>query len=89
MWFARTWAGKPGWHVLQTGDGTSLHYYVSNPTGWKTLSLANQQNENKFSANQSFHRTSEKIDTWEEIPSLIFYMTFLFAVGFIWLAPKL
>ena len=89
IWHARTWAGTPGWHLLETSDGTSLHYYVSKPTEWKTLSLVNQQNENKISARQDLDRLSEKIDFREEIPPLIFYIIFLLASGFIWLAPKL
>ena len=89
IWSTRTWAGNRGWHLLETGDGTSLHYYVSGPTEWKTLSLVNQQNENKISARQDLEDTSEKIDSREEIPPLIFYITFLVAAGFIWLAPKL
>ena len=59
------------------------------PTEWKTLSLVNQQNENKISARQDLDRLSEKIDSQEEIPPLIFYIIFLLAAGFIWLAPKL
>jgi len=88
IWSARTWAGTRGWHLLKTG-GTSLHYYVSGPTEWKTLSLVNQLNENKISARQDLDQRSEKIDSWEEIPPLIFYIIFLLAAGFIWLAPKL
>jgi hypothetical protein len=89
IWHARTWAGTPGWHVLRTGDGTSLHYYVSKPTEWKTLSRVNQQHENKISSRQDLDRLSEKIESWKEIPPLIFYILFLLGGGFIWLAPKL
>jgi hypothetical protein len=89
IWHARTWAGTPGWHLLATGDGTSLHYHVSSPTEWNSLSRVNQQNENKISARQNLDRPSEKIDSREEIPPLIFYIIFLLATGFIWLAPRL
>ena len=81
--------GNPGWHLLETSDGTSLHYYVSGPTEWKALSLVNQQTENKISSRQDLDQRSEKIDSQEEIPPLIFYIIFLLAAGFTWLAPKL
>ena len=89
IWHARTWAGTPGWHVLRTGNGTSLHYFVSKPGEWNSLSRVNQQNKNKIYARQDLDRLSEKIDSREEIPPLIFYILFLLGGGFIWLAPKL
>ena len=89
IWFARTWAGNPGWHLLETGDGTSLHYYVSGPTEWKALSLVNQQDENKIAAHQALEQRSEEKDSQEKIPPFIFYIIFILAAGFIWLAPKL
>ena len=89
IWSARTWVGTHGWHLLETSDGTSLRYYVSGPTEWKSLSIINQQNENKISARPGLEHHSEKIDSREEIPPLIFYIIFLLAAGFIWLAPKL
>jgi len=89
IWSARTWAGTHGWQLLETSDGTSLRYYVSGPTEWKTLSIVNQQNENKISSRQDLEHRTEKIDSREEIPPLIFYIIFLLTAGFIWLAPKL
>jgi hypothetical protein len=89
VWHARTWAGAPGWHLLETSDGTSVHYYISNPAQWKTLSLVNQQNKNKIYAGRRLDRPLEEIDVWEEIPALIFYIMFLLATGFLWLSPKL
>jgi hypothetical protein len=89
IWHARTWAGKSGWHQLETGDGTILSYYVSNPTEWKALSTVNKRNANRFSAQEDVNLKSEKIEAMEKIPPLIFYITFISAAGFIWLAPKL
>jgi len=89
IWHARTWAGGAGWHQLKTGDGTTLSYYVSSPTEWKTLSIINKRNANKFSAQEDVDLKSEKIEALEKIPPLIFYITFILAAGFIWLSPKL
>ncbi len=88
VWHARTWAGARGWHSLTTNHGESLHYYVSDTTEWKSLSLMNQRHANAM-ADGSGANSLEKIEKWEEIPPLIFYLVFLLSAGFIWLVPKL
>jgi hypothetical protein len=88
VWHARTWAGKHGWHSLTTNDGETLHYYVSDTTEWKSLSLMNQRHANTI-AGKTLSHSVKKIEMWEEIPPFIFYLTFLLAAGFIWLVPKL
>lgn len=89
VWHARTWGGKPGWHTLSTEDGASLSYYISRQADWKSLSMVNQLEENTFVNNRSQKNLGEAITTWKEIPPVLFYLIFLIAAGFIWLAPKL
>lgn len=87
VWHARTWAAKPGWHVLETEDGTFLPYYVSDSNEWRPLALTNQLKANNH--HKSFSQSPKKIEMLEEISPWIFYMIFLVTAGFIWLAPKL
>lgn len=89
IWYTRTWAGKPGWHLLETEDGSSVHHYVSDSNEWKPLSRANQLKENCLFKQNTLSSSSTKTETWEEIPPLIFYLMFIFSAGFIWLVPKL
>jgi hypothetical protein len=89
VWHARTWAGKPGWHTLKTSDGISLPYYISRQDDWKSLAIANQLEANSIARNISPKNSAEEITTWKEIPLVLFYLMFLIAAGFIWLAPKL
>jgi hypothetical protein len=88
VWYTRTWAGKPGWHRLETSDGTSLHYYVCDPHAWRSLSLMNQLKANGHIKQQVPARSSGKNEYLEEIPPLIFYLIFILSAGFVWLAPK-
>jgi hypothetical protein len=62
---------------------------VSNPAGWKTLSIVNKQRANDVTAQEDVNLQSEKIEAMRKIPPLTFYITFILAAGFIWLAPKL
>ncbi len=89
-WHTTTWTGKPGWHSLTTQDSTALHYYVSPESEWSTLRIANQQRQH--AANKSsFIPKKEAVLTTEHKPisPLWFFVIFLLASGFLWLAPKL
>lgn len=87
VWYTRTWAGKPGWHRIETRHDT-LDYWVAPSGNWKTLSLANQVRANQLQSNNNA-QTESNTTVWKEIPSLIPYVMILFAAGFLWLAPKL
>ncbi|WP_276374063.1 hypothetical protein [Chryseolinea sp. H1M3-3] len=89
VWRGRTWAGKKGWHKFETSDGSTLHYYVSDTSNWKSLALANQLMENALANSYGKTAKSEIIKVWEPVPPLAFYLLFLFAAAFLWLAPKL
>ena len=88
VWHTRTWAGKAGWHTLKSNGGVILNYYVSPSEAWKVLRLANQQRANKIHG-ESAHASSGEIDLVRQASPLIFYIVFILASGFIWLAPKL
>lgn len=89
VWSTRTWAGNPGWHRLETSDGASLNYYVSDSSGWRSLSLANQLKANGYMQQKVSMRDATQNVAWKEISPLVFYLLFIFSAGFIWLAPKI
>ncbi len=88
IWYARIWGGNSGWHKLQTSDGTELHYYTFAPAAWKSVSLANQMRINALTRSVATDAQVD-VESWEDIPPIIFYLAFICAAGFTWLAPKL
>ena len=89
VWHATVWADDPGWHLLHTANGVSLPYYVSKKNEWKSLSIAEQMKANFITKDNSLKISGEKIVEQKEISPLYFYLLFVLAAGFIWLAPKL
>lgn len=88
VWHTRIWADTPGWHILQAND-TVLPFYVSKKDEWKTLSLGVQMAENLNSIKSDDQSPGEKIREPREVSPIYFFIFFVLAAGFIWLAPKL
>lgn len=88
-WHGKSWAGKPGWNKLITQDSTQFNYFVSNENEWRSLRLVNQIKANML-VQSSDSGTNDSIQfIHQPIPILIFFLIFLFASGFLWLAPKI
>jgi hypothetical protein len=87
VWHGRTWASSPGWHQL-TMNESSLSYFISQDGSWNSLRIANQMKANRQVAN-SHPSDVEGIKTYKQISSILFYVFFLAAAAFLWLAPKL
>ena len=89
-WHGKSWAGKPGWHQFSVSqDSTHLNYFVSNDDEWRALRIANQIRINKLTeAEDSKEKVAAQFFS-KPIPAVLFYIIFLFACGFLWLAPKL
>lgn len=88
VWYTRTWAGKPGWHRIETRYDT-LDYWVASSGNWTTLSIANQMRENFFRSADDVSQTQADSVSWKKFPATIPYIMILLASGFLWLAPKL
>jgi hypothetical protein len=88
VWYGRTWAGKKGWHLLQTKD-VSLPYYVHARPAWSALSTASQMRINGLREDVRADQTGTEKNSNERVPPAVFYLVILFAGGFIWLSPKL
>jgi hypothetical protein len=88
-WYGKSWAGQPGWHAF-SADSSILHYFISEPLSWNSLRITNQHTVNKSISvaslkNSGFETTIER----KRVASMIFYLIFLFASAFLWLAPKI
>ena len=89
LWLGKTWAGNPGWHDISI-DSTTVPYFVSDQSTWQTLRLSNQRKQNELVAiHKSESSPPDVFYQQKQIPTVIFYMLFLFGAGFLWLAPKI
>jgi hypothetical protein len=91
LWHGKVWAGDPGWHKLSVEEDSShLDYYVSRENEWSALRIANQIIENKLRGSMpgSEARIAGRYEA-ERISPLVFFVAFLIASAFLWLAPKI
>jgi hypothetical protein len=89
LWIGKSWARDPGWHQF-TADSSTCNYFVSERDAWKSLRVSNQIAANTSSAagsTESF--VPDTISKRTAIPPIFFYLIFLLASAFIWLAPKI
>ena len=88
-WKAKSWAGKSGWHKFSAIDSTELNYFINDPLQWKSLRIANQVKETSLIQNLSPGENQIPPLENERVSNLLFYMVFILAIGFLWLAPKI
>jgi hypothetical protein len=86
LWHATAWTDATGWHTLHTADDTTS-YYVFNSGEWQALRVTQQHALNHAAGARTSMRASGPLSTL--FPPLVFWLTFLAAAGFLWLAPKL
>ena len=87
IWYSKVWPSTPGWHTLQSGND-ALEYFVSESDAWHSLAIENQIKENML-ASRTQQFVAGQSQEQRRINPLLFYGIFLFAAGFLWLAPKL
>jgi hypothetical protein len=89
-WHTITWAGKAGWNQLETQDSTRLNYFVAAADEWETLRVSNQHKQHQSRTTSYSERTQRELTSiTKPIPVLLFFIIFLLASSFLWLAPKL
>lgn len=88
VWHGSLWAGAPGWQQLTVADTVAQAFFVSRPGAWQSVRKEMQRSANR---NQAFKRPSaSQADVRrEEFPPLVFFLLFLMAAGFVWMAPKI
>ena len=88
-WHGKIWTEKVGWNSMKVeGDLSERSFYVPPVGSWAALRLAQRQSANRL-ASGSAPAQPEVLQKQERIPAIIFFLFFLVASGFIWLAPKL
>ncbi|MBI3219807.1 MAG: hypothetical protein HYZ44_09865 [Bacteroidetes bacterium] len=87
----KVWADTTGWHSLAIeGDSMSKNFYVAPIDSWASLRAmhlreTNERISSNSSASTGYNTTSEE----KSISPILFFLLFLVAAGFLWLAPKL
>ncbi|MEJ7644450.1 MAG: hypothetical protein WKF87_07630 [Chryseolinea sp.] len=89
VWTTTIWHRISGWHTLATAAGDSLNYYVPQNTEWLSLKKARQLLSNRRASNHEQDESQVRTYAEKKYPPIIFYLIFVSATGFLWLAPKL
>jgi hypothetical protein len=88
-WHGRAWAGNAGWHQFTTNDSAIFNFFVSTSDEWKSLRIANQLASTRMNQSESEPGKVLSTSVKKEIPSLMFFLAFILASGFLWLEPKI
>lgn len=88
VWYGKFWAGRAGWNSLTIRQSTDTYnFFVSQPGEWNSLRVAHQQKAMQKMI--SAQRDKQKEVVRQAIPRTLFFVLFVVAAGFLWLAPKL
>ncbi|MCZ8215061.1 MAG: hypothetical protein O9262_02430, partial [Cyclobacteriaceae bacterium] len=88
-WSATLRPQKTGWNKILLNDSTPFTFFVAEQHEWSALRRQQQINLHQVEALKQTKANDEPIVQYETIPNYFFYITFLLAMGFLWLAPKL
>lgn len=89
IWHATTWAESPGWHILTAADSVQLPYYISADNAWRSLHAARLVNLSQQRSLGNKEISDSKYIAYSPVAPLIFFITLLLSLVFLWLAPKL
>jgi hypothetical protein len=90
QWYGNVWPANPGWHHLVVPeDSVTRSFYVSDPSEWQVLRMANNQRDTEQSQRSGSPVTNSLNVNWVPLSPLLFYLLFLFSAGALWLLPKL
>lgn len=89
-WSGRAWPVKTGWHQVRSPeDSVTLNFYSFDRDSWQALRATNLQRSNELLLTGNSETVSEaESNTYRTINPVWFFITFLLAVAFLWLAPK-
>lgn len=89
-WSTTGWAIEKGWHQLVSPkDSIARNFFVPSDQSWKALRAANLQKINSVRAHGELIQSSVGKESYQPISPLWFFVLFVLAAGFLWLAPKL
>ncbi|MFN8333737.1 MAG: hypothetical protein U0U09_01340 [Cyclobacteriaceae bacterium] len=88
VWYGKIWASCAGWNTLAVRQDSTQHiFFVGQEGEWKSIRTYNQQKSLQRIASKT--NSPASITVAQPLPRLIFFVLFLLAAGFLWLAPKL
>lgn len=89
-WNGTAWPVKTGWHQVQSpADSVTLNFYSFDRDSWQALRATNLQRSTGMMLTGNTETVSDaESATYRKINPVWFFMTFLLATGFLWLAPK-
>jgi hypothetical protein len=88
VWMAKFWTDREGWNRIAVAGDTISDLYTSNKNEWRSLAMANALESTRDAAAHGL-REKKLSEIFMPVPGWIFYLLFLIAAGFLWLAPKL
>ncbi len=89
LWKATLCPQKVGWNSIQLSDSTKYDFYVSAEHEWSALKRQQQMDMHQTETIEPNDLRNEKERRYQDIPSYLFYLTFLLSMTFLWLVPKL
>jgi hypothetical protein len=89
LWSATIRPQKTGWNSVQLNDSAQYDLYVSGNEEWSALKQHQQMNLHHTETIKSNYSNHGKVSRYEDIPSYLFYLSFLLSMAFLWLAPKI
>lgn len=87
VWHATVWEERKGWHEMRTAEDT-LSYYVFGDNDWRALRVSELKRAT-YRASQFPEPATNRRAEKRPVSLTPFFIVFLLAVGFLWLAPKL
>ncbi len=90
-WEATLWPRKTGWHVLKSGNGGELAFYVHDKSAWQTLAAAEKRAATHRFANRNKSHESLPLAKTEtrEVPKIWFFLIFIFSMAWLWAERKM
>lgn len=90
-WNGTVWATETGWRqFLSPADSVVLNFFAFDVGAWQALRVANLHRLNEARLTSDTTQTMEVVNaSYKPIDPIWFFLLFVLASGFLWLAPKL
>lgn len=89
LWSTTAWAKEKGWHqLLSATDSVTTNFFIPDLNSWTALRAANIQKTTREKAGGVLKFEADKL-SYKTVSPLLFFVLFVLAIGFLWLAPKL
>lgn len=89
LWNGKVWAGKSGWHQFKMADSTVLNYFVHKSNEWQSIRASSSRAATLLAQKASAIGGNSIQFSDDPISPVLFYIIFILASGFLWLAPKI